>query len=107
MIDKFSIINGAKYFFLGIFQNYLVFIPAKINIKYFTSTSQVESCKSNGISKESIKNITNSGSNFAPSFLDRHLLPRIIFTGHCLIKYNISIPKKVINVYILTHYVHN
>ena len=29
MIDKFSILNGAKYFSSGIFQNYLVFIPAK------------------------------------------------------------------------------
>ena len=29
LIDKFGIINGAKYFSLGIFQNYLVFIPAK------------------------------------------------------------------------------
>ena len=29
MINEFSILNGAKYFPLGIFQNYLVFIPAK------------------------------------------------------------------------------
>ena len=29
LINKFSILNGAKYFSLGIFQNYLVFIPAK------------------------------------------------------------------------------
>ena len=28
-INKFSILNGAKYFSLGIFQNYLVFIPSK------------------------------------------------------------------------------
>ena len=28
-INKFSILNGAKYFPSGIFQNYLVFIPAK------------------------------------------------------------------------------
>ena len=31
MIDKFSILNGAKCFSSGIFQNYLVFTPA---IKY-------------------------------------------------------------------------
>ena len=35
LIDKFSILNGAKYFSSGIFQNYLVFIPANICIKYF------------------------------------------------------------------------
>ena len=28
-INKFSILNGAKYFSSGIFQNYLVFIPDK------------------------------------------------------------------------------
>ena len=30
MINKFSILKGAKYFSSGIFQNYLVFIPTKI-----------------------------------------------------------------------------
>ena len=29
LIDKFSILNGAKYFSLGIFQYYSVFIPTK------------------------------------------------------------------------------
>ena len=29
LIDKFSILNGVKYFSLGIFLNYLVFIPVK------------------------------------------------------------------------------
>ena len=29
LINKFSILNGAKHFSLGISQNYLVFIPAK------------------------------------------------------------------------------
>ena len=29
MINKFSILNRAKCFSSGIFQNYLVFIPAK------------------------------------------------------------------------------
>ena len=27
LINNFSILNGTKYFSLGIFQNYLVFIP--------------------------------------------------------------------------------
>ena len=50
--------------------------------------------------EESIENITKSGSNFAPTFVDHHLLPDMNFNGHCLIKNNISIPKKVINLYI-------
>ena len=29
LINKFSILNGAKYFSSGIFQNYLVFTSAK------------------------------------------------------------------------------
>ena len=34
LIIKSSILNGAKYFSLGIFQNYLVFVLAKVYIKY-------------------------------------------------------------------------
>ena len=43
LINKFSILNGAKYFSLGIFQGYLVFIPTKKYIKYFSGTTQIES----------------------------------------------------------------
>ena len=55
--------------------------------------------KSNGISEKKFENITKSGSNFAPSFVDHHILPEINFNGHSLIKNNISIPKKVTNIY--------
>ena len=62
MINEFSILNEAKYFSSGtIFQNYLVFIPAKNiikNINYFRGTTHVDSWKSNGMSKENIENIT-------------------------------------------------
>ena len=98
VINKFRILNAAKYFSSGIFQNYLVFIPAKKYIKYFTGTTRNESWKSNGMSEEIIENITKSDSNFAPTFVDHHLLPDINFNGHCLIK-NIFIPKKVINIH--------
>ena len=84
MIDKFSILNGAKYFSLEIFQKYSVLLPA---IKYY-------SWKSNEMSEEGIENITKSDSNFAPTFVDHLILPVINFNGHCLIKSNISIPKK-------------
>ena len=52
------------------------------------------------MSKGSIKNITKSDSNFASTFVDHHLLPDKNFIEHCLIKNNISVFKKVINVYI-------
>ena len=90
-------INGANYFSSGIFQNYLVFIPAKKYIKYFSGTTGIDSWKSNGISEENIENITKSGSNFAPTFVDHHILPDINFNGNCLIN-NISIPKNTKSV---------
>ena len=40
LINKFSILNGEKYFSSRIFQNYLVFIPAKKYIKYFSGTTR-------------------------------------------------------------------
>ena len=102
LINKFRILNGAKYFSLGIFQNYLVFIPAKKYFKYFTGTTRNESWKSNGMSEEIIENITKSDSNFAPTFVDHHLLSDINFNGDCLIKNNISIPKKAIYLFLHT-----
>ena len=102
LINKFSILNGAKYIFfsLAIFQNYLVLISTKKSITYFSGTTRIESWKYNGMSEESIENITKSGSNFAPTFVDHDLLPAMTFNGHCLIKSNISILKKVISLYI-------
>ena len=37
LINKFSILNRAKYFSSGTFQNYLLFTPAKKYIKYFVA----------------------------------------------------------------------
>ena len=53
------------------------------------------------MSEENIENITKSDNNFAPAFVDHHLLPDISFNGHCLIKNNISVPKKYISIYFL------
>ena len=82
------------------FQNHLVFTPAKNYIKYFSDTTRIDSCKSNRISEESIENITKSDSSFAPIFIDQHLLPGITFNGHYLIKTCFCIPKKVIHLHI-------
>ena len=48
------------------------------------------------MSEENIENITKIDSNF----VDHHLLPDSIFNEHCLMKNNIYIPKKVINLYV-------
>ena len=52
------------------------------------------------MSEENIETITKSDSNFAPTFVDHHLLPDISFNEPCLIKNFISTPKKIINLYI-------
>ena len=54
------------------------------------------------MSEENIKNITKLKTNFAPNFVNHHVLPGIKFNGQCLIN-NISIPAKVINLYIFLH----
>ena len=38
------------------------------------------------MSEESIEKVTKSDSNFAPTFVDHHLLPDMNSNGHCLIK---------------------
>ena len=100
LINKFSILNGANYFCSGIFQNYLLFLSAKKYISYFSSTPQIDSWESNRISEENNESIAKSEINFATTFVDHHLLSEINFTGYCLINNNISIPKKLINLYI-------
>ena len=100
MINGINILNGAKYFSLRIFQNYLVFIPTKKYIKFFSGATRIELWKSNGMSEERIDNITKSDSNFAPTFVDHYSLPDMNFNEHCLMKNKISISKKVINLYI-------
>ena len=44
--------------------------------------------------------IIKSNSDFAPTFVDHHVLPNINFNEYCFIKNDISIPKKIINLYI-------
>ena len=90
MINNIVILNGAKYFPSRI--SHFVFIPTKEYIKYFRSTTVINSQKPNGLSEENIKNITESDCNFAPIFVDHNLLQDKDFNEHCLIN-NIYIPK--------------
>ena len=73
LINKFSILNGAR-----VFQNYLVVILPKNTLNMIHGNLMEF--------QENIENITKSGSNFAPTFVDHHLLPDIRFDGHCLTK---------------------
>ena len=87
LTDKFSIINGAKYFSLEIFQNYLVFIPAK---RLHIFMLQPEFIHGNLMECQKKQHL----------LIIIHSLPNINFDGHCLIKNNILIHKKVIKLYI-------
>ena len=69
LINEYKILNGAKYFSSGIFQNYLLFVPAKKFIKYFNGTTRIFSWRSNGMLEESIELKTKSDRNFAPTLL--------------------------------------
>ena len=52
------------------------------------------------MSEKSIENITKSDSNVSTTFVDHHLLSNMNFNGHYLIRNNIYVPRKVINLYI-------
>ena len=52
--------------------------------------------------KESIEDTTQSERNFAPIFVNHHLLPDMNFNEHCLKENNISITRNVINLCINT-----
>ena len=97
MINKFSTLGGGKKTFSGIFENCLVFIPAKKYINYFSGTTRIDSWKSNGISEENIENIIKSENIFTPTFLDHRILPDKNLNGNCSMN-NTYIPKKVINI---------
>ena len=79
LINKYVIRNGAKIFSSGIFPNYIVFIPAKKYIKYFSGINRIDSWKSNGMSEENIEKITKSSSNFSLVFVDHHVFSDINF----------------------------
>ena len=53
--------------------------------------------------EESIEVINISDSLFAPTFVNNYVLPGVNFDGYFLINNNISISKKVINLYFFTY----
>ena len=82
-MNKYSILNRAKYLYSRILQNYFVFIPAKKYTEYFNGTTWIYLWKSNGMSEESLENITKSKSLFASAFVNHYILPDVNFNGHC------------------------
>ena len=52
MVNKYRILNGAKYFSSGVLQNYIVFISASKSIELFIGSQPII----NGNLKEYLKN---------------------------------------------------
>ena len=67
------------------FQYYLVFIPAKKYIKYFSNTTWIDSQKSNVLFNNLQSNVRRKYwkycYNSAPTFVDHHVLSDINFYG--------------------------
>ena len=60
-------------------------IIKRFSIKCFHAAKRIYSWKSNGMSEESIENITKSDSKFLPTFVDHYLLPGMNSNEHWLI----------------------
>ena len=78
---------------------YLYLLKNTLNILVALLGLICENLRENGMLGENIENIIKSDSNFAPTFVDHYLLPGVNFNGDCQVN-NISVPKKVINIYI-------
>ena len=66
--NKFSILNGSKYFYSRILQNKFSICTGQKYIKYFCGNTRINYRKINGMSEENIEKITKADSNFAPLF---------------------------------------
>ena len=71
-------------------QNYLVFQPIHKYFKVVTNTDYISSCKSKGLSAESIKPPTTSDNSLAPALIYYGTKTRVKFTGSCLKQSKIS-----------------
>ena len=89
MIDKLRILNGTKYFSLGIFQIYLLFMSTKKYIRYLLLAALR---LNHGNLKEVHEKELNREINKAAILyhLDHHLLPDMNFKVQPLIKKKIS-----------------
>ena len=66
LINKYSILNGAKYFSSNTLQNYLVSMSTKYSIAYIGNANKINSRDSKGMLRESINNPYTSDTNFSP-----------------------------------------
>ena len=68
MINKYRILNGAKYFFSDVLQNYLIYISANKYIEFLSGTLEIYSWNTTGISKENTENPPGVKPKFSYNF---------------------------------------
>ena len=75
------------------------YLHQSINILvFFSSTDNIYSCTSKGMSEESIKNPSTSGNSFAPKRNTDYPLSKVKFNGNCLKQDRVPIlHKSVVN----------
>ena len=80
-MNGYSILNGAKYFYLERLQNYLVFISTRLINLISTDGSdrETESWGSTGMSQETSKNQYISEITFAQKLIDNYQVSRVGF----------------------------
>ena len=83
MINKFSILRGAKYFSSEIFQNYLVFIPPKIMLNILLTLLGLI-CGNLVECQKKILRIWLNDTEILHfrTLVDHHVLPDVNFNGH-------------------------
>ena len=98
LIDKYSILNGEKYFFRNKLQNYFVFITFSIYAFIFETgeNDKIYSWKSIELSEEKNINSYEWDTNFSPE-----LNNSVYFKGICLKQKRVSfLHKNIVNLYL-------
>ena len=87
LINKYKIVNGAKYLPLGILQTFLVFISANFLVapqKFFHGNLRQ-------YQKKVLEILLEQTQNLAPTLINSDPLGNIEFNGQCLVNSNISV----------------
>ena len=92
MINKYSVLNGAKYFSSNGLENYFVVLLNNLHTEYISNNiNKIELLSSIGMSQESIKNLHTSDTTFSPEMTDRFTrFGRVKFKSICLKQDNLS-----------------
>ena len=99
MIDKYSILNGAKYFFIDRLQNYLIFITFSKCASVFETgkNGNISSWKYIGLPEEKFINPYELDTNFSPE-----LNGYVYFKEICFKQNSVSfLHKNIVNLNIL------